>query len=256
MKEAPKNIGEANGAARPPRTHHVLGLLVLLAWAMVFTALVSSDRFRLYLMPAFRPILVGAVVVLSVCFVAKFAFGRGHHHDPTRGAAWIRALLLVLPLCYLAGGYGNTLGAYAFSKRQVSGLTGAVPGGGGRPPRDAAPREDGKDEQAKDLLQIAWNYAQLTGKRVTTIGQVTWDEKVRGDHFVLFRFVITCCVADAQPVAFLVRYRDQQGLSEDAWVEVTGTLINNEVEGQRTILIDADSVVPVEEPYDIYLYGF
>lgn len=247
---------EKNTIGSTERSAHVLGLVVLMLWAMAFTALLVSDRFRMYLVPAFKPLLILALVILSVCFVAKFALGYSHGHDPARGAVWIRVVLLVLPLLYLAGGYGDSLGSYAFSQRQIAGTLGmAYTRNEGQGPAESPLPPSGKIVQ-KDLLQIAWNNRQLMDRKILTMGQVTWDTQAPEGHFVLFRFVINCCVADAQPVAFLVQFDNQDSLVEDAWVEVIGTLKTNEISGRPTIVIHGESVRVIDEPYDIYMYNF
>ena len=238
------------------RSAHGLGLLVLMVWAMVFTGLLVSDRFRMYLVPAFKPLLILALVFLSVCFVAKFALGYSHGHDPARGAVWIRIALLVLPLFYLAGGYGESLGSYAFNQRQTMDTLGmSYILNGGPDPADSAELPSGEIVQ-KDLLQIAWGNRQLLDRKILTMGQVTWDQRAPEGYFVLFRFVINCCVADAQPVAFLVRFENQESLVEDGWVEVTGTLKTGEIAGRPTIVIHGDSVRVIDEPYEMYIYNF
>jgi putative membrane protein len=247
---------EKNAIGSIERSAHVLGLLVLMVWAMVFTALLVSDRFRMYLVPAFKPLLILALVILSACFVAKFALGYSHGHDPARGAVWVRVALLVLPLLYLACGYGDSLGSYAFSQRQTMGTLGMTYTRNGEPDPAESPLPPSGEIAQKNLLEIAWNNRQLMDRKILTLGQVTWDPQAPENHFVLFQFVINCCVADAQPVAFLVQFENRESLVEDAWVEVIGTLKTSEIAGRSTIVIQGESVRVIDEPYDMYIYNF
>jgi uncharacterized membrane protein YcgQ (UPF0703/DUF1980 family) len=49
---------------------------------------------------------------------------------------------------------------------------------------------------------------------------------------------------------------DQSFLAEDAWVKVTGPLQVRDFDKNWSIVILADAVQPVDEPYDIYLNAF
>ncbi len=250
-RKVPRNPGGPNA-----RTVHVLGLLVVALWAMVFTALVAGNRFTLFLLPSFKPFLLLAVGFLAAGFIAKFALGHSHGHDVTLGATWIRTLILLLPLFYLSNSYGESLGSHAFNKRRSFEIPGVILNGA----LDRSAGLDNKEHDGKvlacDLLQIAWNSVHWIGRKVRTTGQVTWDDKVPEGHFVVFRFVITCCVADSQPVAFLIRWEKQQGLKEDAWVELTGTIEAGEVAGRQTIVIRADSDKMIQQPEEIYIFNF
>jgi uncharacterized repeat protein (TIGR03943 family) len=205
-------------------------------------------------MPAFWPFLVMALVILVFSFTAKFALAKSHTHDPNRRATLIRIGILLLPLLYLGGGYGASLGSFALSKRQVSGLPGMIrPGAGGRH-EPAAAGESGAARE-RDLLDLVMSAMQFGPQGVNTLGQVSLDDTLPEDCFILFRFVITCCVADAQPVAVLVRFQDHSSLKDDAWIRVRGVMEMDKVEGEDAMVITAESMEPAEEPDEIYLYG-
>lgn len=238
------------------RWRHVPDLVVLALWVMVFTALLASGKYKTYLVPGFWPFLVLALLLTAVCFVTKFSLRESPNHDKDRRATVIRICMLILPLPYLACSYGETLGAFAFSKRATFNFSGALnlpPGAFGKTFRD----QDSKEALLeRNLLELYWNAAWLSDQQVVTMGQVTWDDQVPEGCFVLFRFVINCCMADGQPLAVLVRYENQENLKKETWVEVKGKLTMNEVGGDQAIMIHAESVRVVKKPENIYLYVF
>jgi uncharacterized repeat protein (TIGR03943 family) len=79
------------------------------------------------------------------------------------------------------------------------------------------------------------------------------------DGFVLGRFVMSCCAADAQPVLVTVRWNGTPP-TKDSWVQVTGTqvpappgLTATERADPANVVIGATEVRPVEQPAHPYL---
>lgn len=99
--------------------------------------------------------------------------------------------------------------------------------------------------------------------RVETIGRLmipTQEEidKVppeidRADlKLLLYRYVMTCCAADAAPVFVVLRGRDPGELKVDQWVKVTGTWIPAPALGDMAKL-EVDSLTPIEQPAEPFL---
>jgi uncharacterized repeat protein (TIGR03943 family) len=73
------------------------------------------------------------------------------------------------------------------------------------------------------------------------------------------RFRMTCCAADAVPIAVLIRWDKAASLRSDAWVEVRGEVRRETVAGREVTVIDVDpaardgdgvrEIEPPENPY-------
>jgi uncharacterized repeat protein (TIGR03943 family) len=94
----------------------------------------------------------------------------------------------------------------------------------------------------------------FAGQTVEVVGFVYRDEEMAADQFMVARFLIVCCVADAIPVGLPVHYAEAAHLELDTWVRVKGTFAAGEVRGERLPIIVADEVTVVSQPVQPYLY--
>lgn len=69
---------------------------------------------------------------------------------------------------------------------------------------------------------------------------------------LLYRYVMTCCAADAAPVFVVLRGRDVGDLKVDDWVKITGTWIPAPGLGDMA-KIDVDSLTIIEQPAEPFL---
>lgn len=238
---------------------HGTGLALLFLWACVFSTLLATGQYRMYLTPAFWPLLLLALILLGLFLAARIARGRICAPIGSTGVEVVRTGLLLLPLLYLAGGHGESLGSFAFGKRNLmdwaagmGSIADGLPSGNAALEIQKAAEGNGIE---RNLLELQWNFVRLSGKKIRTLGQATKDESLPRGYFVLFRFVISCCVADARPVALPVAYTEGNMPSSDDWVRVEGVLRVEEFRGRKALVIRAESVEKVEAPRDIYLYG-
>ncbi len=96
--------------------------------------------------------------------------------------------------------------------------------------------------------------AALNGQEVDVIGFVYRDDRFTEDQFLLSRFMITCCVADAVAVGLVVDAADAADYPVDTWVQVTGTFAGGEIDGQPIPVVIPDQIVPIQPPDQPYLY--
>jgi len=82
--------------------------------------------------------------------------------------------------------------------------------------------------------------AELENKPIEVIGQLmpAKENNPHGDRYDVIRMFMTCCAADAQPVALPVHPKDKSNLREMTWVKVTGKATFPIVGGQRLPLIE------------------
>ena len=157
--------------------------------------------------------------------------------------------MLALPLLFVLLGHGRSLGTAAFDRRAVDPLGGPVAAG------RRTPGVVGRSDRAT-IPQILEGGASLSGRTVRTIGQVNRGFGEPREHFVLFRFVITCCVADAYPRGILVEYPEEARFAKGTWVEVRGVVDVIRIGPRDVLRIRADAVSATEPPARPYLYDF
>ena len=69
---------------------------------------------------------------------------------------------------------------------------------------------------------------------------------------LLYRYVMTCCAADAAPVFVVLRGREPGDLKVDEWVKITGTWIPAPALGDMA-KIEVDSLTVIEQPAEPFL---
>ena len=171
-----------------------------------------------------------------------------HHHGRGPAIGW----LLVLPLVVLLLGAPAPLGADAARRQEARA---PVYLGTEFPPLPATP--DGVAELGvTDLIDRAlWDTSDsLTDAPVRIEGLVVHSDDLP-DGFLLTRFVLSCCAADAIPVQVGIVGGGRP--AEDTWVEVEGTVVPPPTLAPDTIDLprvdlEATSVREVPRPGDTY----
>jgi len=74
-------------------------------------------------------------------------------------------------------------------------------------------------------------------------------------EFVVLRYAIVHCVADARPVALLVVAPASLNIQSDQWVQIDGELSSRARQGDRLVTIVARRITPVAEPNSPYLFA-
>jgi uncharacterized repeat protein (TIGR03943 family) len=110
-----------------------------------------------------------------------------------------------------------------------------------------------------DLLYAAQDNAlrkDFEDKAVELIGQLMPDTSNNGSgkRFKCVRMFMTCCAADARPVATLVESPILPNVPEMTWIKVTGTATFPIENGRRIAVLKADRVEKCNPPEETMLY--
>lgn len=74
-------------------------------------------------------------------------------------------------------------------------------------------------------------------------------------YFMIARFVLTCCAADAYPVGLPVQLSDGEAMPQpDSWQQVTGTMQTGTLSDKRQLVIGSPALVEIPEPRNPYEY--
>ena len=113
-----------------------------------------------------------------------------------------------------------------------------------------------------DLLYAAQDNTlrkDFEGKRVELVGQLMPDKSKAatesvGKRFKAVRMFMTCCAADARPVATLVEADSLPDLPEMSWIKVVGTSTFPLENGRRISILRAEQVSKTEPPAESMIY--
>jgi len=110
-----------------------------------------------------------------------------------------------------------------------------------------------------DLLYAAQDNAlrkDFEGKPVELIGQLMPDatNNASGKRFKAVRMFMTCCAADARPVAVLAESEAKPALPEMSWIKIIGTATFPVENGKRIAVLKADRVEKCNPPEETMLY--
>jgi putative membrane protein len=101
------------------------------------------------------------------------------------------------------------------------------------------------------ILKIFQDTEIFLGQKVEIVGIAQDFPELGEDKFYLYRLLITCCAADAQPLGLIVRSESLLQVEPNQWYRAEGvvTMMPVEGEGDHEFLgMDAKSITKSEEP--------
>jgi uncharacterized repeat protein (TIGR03943 family) len=121
--------------------------------------------------------------------------------------------------------------------------------------RAAAPEE----RTIIDWIRLVNVYPEpdaYTAEAVNVKGFVIHPENWPENYVMVSRFVLTCCAADAYPVGLPVKLTSgsRNDYPVDSWLNVSGTMTSDSLEGRRQIAIAPTKIETIEEPKNPYEY--
>ncbi|MGQ9838889.1 MAG: TIGR03943 family putative permease subunit [Cyanobacteriota bacterium] len=98
-----------------------------------------------------------------------------------------------------------------------------------------------------DVYPDPYNYVD---QPVQVQGFVIPEE--RPDHFVIARFLISCCAADAYPVGLPVQWPGAEDLATDSWLRLEGRMAIEQRNNTSQLVIVAERIEPLPVPANPY----
>jgi len=238
-------------------------------WMVVLVYLLGSRRYVDFLRPEFGWLMVPAVFIAMGFMIAALAGNR----QPQAGLSTaLRAAVLLLPLLYLAALPDAMLGGLDFKNRFVG--TGEIVSNPRKPSGERFPWEEGRNEDEASLVDVTRPRSAVDGeclitdlyrqadrydgRQVVFTGMIMRDEVLK-EHFggrdtAIYRFLITCCAADALPLAIAVDSDRTAGFAKDQWVRVSGTFSLRRINDKSFPVVIGAAIEPVEAPAIPYLF--
>jgi putative membrane protein len=224
----------------------VLGVFALGAWASLFWFLWLSGRTSLYLSARTAWVIPLGVALLTAAVVGRLISVRTRAPEPVAARDALGIGLLVAPVVVVLTLPPASLGSYAAARRST--ITGA---GFASSTREISSGPLTLVEVASALRSRAGRRAlgSRAGSDVSFVGFVTRGPEMGADEFVLTRFLISCCVADALSVQAGVVGVPPGEFQSDDWVRVEGKIYPL----GREVIVDASRVVHIDKPERPYL---
>lgn len=224
---------------------HIFKALTLAVWAIFFLWLITTGQEHLgrLLHPRLWWIIgCGAVIlflflVVHLCTVVQHRGGRETIlHLPG-------LLMLSVPLLFFSQVMGARFDGDTLMKRGLQTDEGFLQG------MVTSTEKVGTNEGSEvSLVKLVSQHEEYIGKEVEVVCQTFADERLPKNTAMCYRFMITCCAADAAPVFIFLQHPDTVVIENDKWVRVQGLMSMLGEEGVAIPSIAINAVVYVEEP--------
>ena len=246
-----------------------LQALLLILLAIFFAQKFWSGQLYYYIGPRFGWLSLVAIVLLIVIAGAHdLTQGRGepdaaeehnhadgdhnHRHEVGDSKSVWPLLLVALPLILGVAIPPTPLGASAIPSRGMTTEV-AVSADEAATTLTIIPGERNVLDWVR-AINADPNPAALTGEEADVVGFVYRDPRFSDDQFMVGRFTITCCVADALAVGLVVEADSASEFPSDSWVRITGTFDQGTLDGEALPVLFAETITPVQQPEQPYLY--
>lgn len=251
-----------------PRTYRALQALLLLGLGLFFLQKVVSGTLFWYINQRFMFLVLlaglGFLGLASLTLAARKpaahaphehgaeAHDHDHTHDHAHADNTLKLSLLIaaIPLALGLLVPARPLGSTAIANK---GLNVSLP----LTASNTQPLQLQMASTERTVLDWvrAFNYSEdakiYEGQAADVIGFVYHDPEL-AEGFMLSRFAVTCCSADATAIGVVVAWPGAAQLEENGWVRVQGTVDSVLYAGRATPRITAitlEGIAPPEQPY-------
>lgn len=104
------------------------------------------------------------------------------------------------------------------------------------------------------LVDQTDDLSTLNGQPVDVIGFVYREPGFDENTVMVVRFSISCCVADAFAIGLPINTEGTEMPGQGQWIHIRGTFEAGQFDGREMLIIQPESVEPIEYPDDPYLY--
>ena len=232
---------------------HVGRIVLLLFWASFFIYLLSFGRGALakLLHPGLWWLVGwGGVILLLFLFVSLAGKAKQARKFPYMELT--SQLVLLIPILFFIQFRTASFNESTFINRTVS--------------SDAIFRMQAfQEEVARDMAEangqgetpltnLYFQADKFIGKEVAVVCQAFVSENLPEQRMMCYRYLITCCAADAQPIFVFVNTEKIDEVDGERWVKIKGLVEYGGEEGKQVATINADSLEYVKEPAFPYAY--
>lgn len=225
---------------------------------------ILTGKLDWYIHQRFMPLTVLAVIVLLVIGLTVFRTAHNtlpddhdhdehEHHDHKHTVSSWGLVIAMLPLVIGVLIPAQPLNTTAITGKGISSAPPIAAGGSTTVSFDQA----ADDRNILDWIRLFYSQdspSTYLGQSANVIGFVYHDPRLKDGQFLVSRFAIVCCTADAFAIGMVVDWPKSASLPNDQWIKVKGLVQSTELDGQKLPLIQATSIEPVQPPDQPYLF--
>ncbi|MFF2445017.1 TIGR03943 family putative permease subunit [Priestia megaterium] len=100
------------------------------------------------------------------------------------------------------------------------------------------------------------NTARFIGKKVEVSGFVYREKGFKDNQFVVARFGISCCAADASVYGLLSTLENASTLKKDTWVHIKGIIQKTTYNGEDAPYVQVQQIESIHPPDNPYVYDY
>ena len=166
----------------------------------------------------------------------------------------MNGLIILIPVVFIFLSGNQTLNSYALTKRTLMAPN--------LEPSDSHPVLNEPEAQKAgmpidiSLSQLLRNWTSYSGKQVSIQGLLQPSLEDNDDYALVFKYLISCCVADAIPVGIFIDKKRAKGFNNDDWVKVTGVVTLDKLDGNNVVVMSLKTIEKVEKPSKSAAYLF
>jgi len=239
------------------RLYRFLQSFILLALVVFIGFKLISGTLSLYINMQYMPLTVFGIIMLAIMtfVILRHSESDEHEHNDSNHQHDISPSALVILIVPLLIGIlipVHPLDATAASTR---GMNVSAPLVGSSQTREFQSAADTRNILDWIVIFNSTNdLSPYVGQMARVTGFVYHDPRLPANQFIVSRFVITCCTADASAIGMIVNWDQSATLKESSWVEVKGPVQASKLGGLPIPLIEASYVQSTPQPDQPYLY--
>ncbi|HUF38570.1 MAG TPA: TIGR03943 family protein [Anaerolineales bacterium] len=253
----------------PQKTYRITQAILLAGLGIYLAHKLFSGTLYYYINERFFGLVAfgaaGFLVLAAALFLARSRHVHAHadhghddhdddaHDGSARGLNW-GLFFVAVPLLLGVLVPESPLGASAIANRGVSSDTPLTADASRNPFQLAIPPNDRNILDWTRLYNFEPDPAAFNGETADVIGFVYKDERLGDGQFLVARFTVSCCVADAFAIGMAVDWPEADALDEISWVRVVGPVEVLELGDQTLPRIRAEMVQEVYQPDQPYLF--
>jgi putative membrane protein len=240
--------------AAPPRWQEGLKSAVMLGMGLYLAALFLTNRLSNYINLQFGWLtLMSAVLLIGMGAWSLWQMRRptsfGTVHLPIQLSS---LFVLSIPLLL-----GVLVPSQPLSASAITGGVSLNPVGGATVQSYVKPPLERNILEWLREFSNTSNPAAFDGLQVDVVGFIYREPDMAANQFMVARFTMSCCVADAFAIGLPIEVEDESiaALADGTWIRVRGTLKAGTFNGSAVPIITPTEIEPINTPDQPYLYS-
>lgn len=229
---------------------------VLLGLAIYFASNIINGNLANYVNERFAWLSYVAVLIFAgLGIVSAYALYRDRGKDYGQAdyehqrITWSIAIVMAIPLFLGLGIPSQPLGADA--------VNGSISLTVGSYDTATTLTKEPLQRNVLDWMRIFSQSAaasEFDGQQANLLGFVYREPDFPENHFMIARFTMSCCVADASAIGIPVYAPEAVDIADGEWVSVQGSFLSGLFRDVKTPILQPDAIEVVEQPDQPYLY--